>query len=88
MLIGIREKKRLGELLATEADVIVTYCMSSCSTLTLPEAGGKVHHLLELVFGMHIDHEAYAARVAELWSGESAERNNALIATDSPLLPR
>lgn len=79
VLSGIRAQRRRDELVATGADAIVTYCMSSCSTLFDADACPNVRHVLELAFSAPADHGQYAELVEAMWQGESGERCDALL---------
>lgn len=78
-LHDIRAERRRSEFADTGADACVCYCMSSCSTLQFSEGAGRVVHLLEMVFGMPVDHQAYRRRVQALWEGDLGMRNARLL---------
>lgn len=75
----IRAEKRRAEFFQTKADVCVSYCMSSCSTLQAPAARGRMLHVLELAFGRLVDHEGYQSKTASMWEGELGAVNAALL---------
>ena len=79
VLAGLRAKRRRDELLETGAQVCVTYCMSSCSTLFHEESFSHARHVLELVFSAPADHAQYAHRVQSMWQGETGARCDALL---------
>lgn len=80
-----RAEERVGEFLATGVPLCVTYCMSSCSTLTLPSVPNRVRHILELVFEKPIDHVGYQQKVQGMWEGEWGEYNSYRLQNSCPL---
>ena len=66
----VRSERRVAEFEASGACMCVTYCMSSCNTLTGARTFNRVRHVLELCFETPVDHEAYQKRTGAMWKGE------------------
>lgn len=81
VLRDARSRRRRDEFAATGADFLVTYCMSSCSTLFDEQQCPQVCHILELVFQLPIDHAANARRVAQMWTGDKGALNDKLLSS-------
>lgn len=80
-----RAKRRVEEFDETGADVCVTYCMSSCSTLSQCAGHGRVRHVLEYVFDQPVDHKRYAENVERMWTGALGEENARRFEAAKPL---
>lgn len=72
---SIRAERRISEFKAAGAKYCVTYCMSSCGTLTGECTFNLIKHVLELCFNVELDHERYQNQVNAMWSGDMGTRN-------------
>ncbi|WP_165056917.1 (Fe-S)-binding protein [Adlercreutzia sp. ZJ176] len=81
----VRAQRRAEEFARTGADWCVCACMSSCSTLDVPPASGRVRHVLELVLDQEIDRAECRRKMDLMWQGDQGARNEHRLAHSRPL---
>lgn len=69
-----RADKRLKELAASGASMVVTYCMS-CAHRLHGRSEHEVRHMLELILDKRIDHDEFNAMAGAIWQGDAGEEN-------------
>lgn len=70
-----RALRRVKEIEGVEAETCVTYCMSCTHRLAARGDLSSIHHILELVFGVAVEHEEFDRLVHGMFQGERGEEN-------------
>lgn len=71
-----RALRRLKEVEDVEAETCVTSCMSCSHRLAARGGLSQIFHILELVFGIAVEHQEFDRLVQGLFQGESGEENS------------